>query len=182
MRKTMLSAAALTILGAVLCSGVATTTAFAQAADAQAGEAKQVTLTQAQIDQLIAAQSDIGGAEGAVPQDNSDGAGNAKFAAAVKKHGFASVADFSNASYSVGLVMAGIDPDTQQYLGPAAVIGKQIKQVRADKTMSPKDKKAALDELNGALAESQAEKPLPANIDLVKTNYDKISKAMQQGK
>ena len=46
--------------------------------------------------------------------------------------------------------MSGIDPATKKYVGGEAVIKAQIAQVQADKKMSAKDKKEALDDLNQA--------------------------------
>ena len=54
----------------------------------------------------------------------------------------------------------------------------QIPQLQADKKMSPKDKKEALDDLNESL-----KSPAPAiqnkgNIDLVLKNYDQLAASM----
>ena len=74
--------------------------------------------------------------------------------------------------------MQGIDPATKKYVGNEAVLKAQIAQLQADKKMSPKDKKEALDDLNESL-----KSPAPAiqnkgNIDLVLKNYDQLAASM----
>lgn len=151
--------------------------AFAQA-DPQSDEApKQVALTQERIDGLIAAQKEIQPLEERMTGDRPDPAMDAKVTAIVKKNGFA---EYSAVGYSVGAVLAGVDPETKKYVGPAAIIKKQIAQVKADTKMPPKEKKEALEELNGALTASGSEKPLPGNVDLVGKNFEQLSGRMPQ--
>lgn len=177
MRQTIRRAlVASTILGGALgCVAQATTPAFAQATGADEAAPKQVALTQAQIDNLIAAQKDVHAATG-----NADKPDETKLAAAVKAHGFDSLAQYSDVSFSVGLVMAGMDPATKAYVGSVAVIQQQIKEVQADTSMPPKDKKEAIAELNAALQQGESEKASPANIALIKANFDKIVATLQQ--
>ena len=91
-----------------------------------------------------------------------------------KKNGFASYDEYNNVMDNIGLVFAGIDPATKKYVGPEAVIKSQIAEVQADKKMSPKDKKAALDDLNMALKDPGPAVQNKGNIDLVVKNYDKL--------
>ena len=145
-------------------------------------EPKQVPLTQQQVDGVVNAQKEIHALEAKVAEkdaDKPDPKLDAAIAAAVKKNGFASVDAFANASFSVGVVLAGMDPESKQYVGPAAVTKKQIADVQADKTMSPKDKKEALDELNAAAKQPSTDKPLDGNIALVAKNYDALNTALQ---
>jgi hypothetical protein len=58
------------------------------------------------------------------------------------------------------------------------VIKAQIAEIQADKKMSPKDKKAALDDLNMALKDPGPDVQNKGNIDLVAKNYDKLSPIM----
>jgi len=75
--------------------------------------------------------------------------------------------------------LAGFDPETKSFIGPEAVIKKQIAEVTGDKQMSAKEKKEALDGLNASLKEVVAVK-FPDNIKLVGKYYDKLSEALQQ--
>lgn len=171
------AAAAAVILGTVSGSGTFSKRWTMIAARAEDAAPKQVALTQAQIDNLIAAQKDVRAAAG----DKQDSGSDPKVIAAIKKHGFDSLAQYSDVGYSIGLVMSGYDPDAKSYVGTAAVVKKQIEQVQADKSMKPQEKKEALEELNSALKQGDSEKPLPANIELVKANFDKLAETMQQG-
>jgi hypothetical protein len=95
-----------------------------------------------------------------------------------RKNGFASYDEYTNVVGNISIVLAGFDPATKQYVGSDAVIKAQIAQVKADKEMSPSDKKEALAELNDAL-----KAPIPpienkGNIDLVAKYYDKLADAL----
>jgi hypothetical protein len=76
------------------------------------------------------------------------------------------------------MVMAGIDPQTKAFLEPQAAIKKEIDAVAADKTISEKEKKQMLEELNEALKTAQ---PIQhaSNIDLIKKYFDKIEAVLQ---
>ena len=139
---------------------------------------KQVKLSQKTIDQLIATQKQIRDAESKQKVIDPKSA-EAKVETVAKANGFASMSDFADASYSVGLVLAGTDPDSGAYVGPQAALKKQIDEVKADKKMPPNEKKEALDELNDAMKSATTEKPLPGNIDLVKANAEKLNEGAQ---
>ena len=116
--------------------------------------------------------------DNAVPADAAPKT-DAAVAAAVKKNGFASVEDFANTSFSIGMVLAGVDPQTKQYVGVDAVTKKQMSEIQADTTMSAKDKKDALDELGAASKQTPTVKPIEGNITLVTKNYDALNTALQ---
>lgn len=150
-------------------------------ADPQPEEApKQVALTQRQIDGLAAAQKEIQPLEDKMTGDKPDPAMESKVTAIIKKNGFSDLSEYSAVGYSVGVVLAGVDPDTKKYVGPATIVKKQSAEVKADAKMPPKEKKEALAELNGALTSSGSGKPLPGNVDLVIKNFDNLSAGMQQ--
>ena len=139
---------------------------------------KQVKLTQATVDHLIAAQKQIRAAEGSAPQEPNAAPNpkiEAKIAGIVKSSGFASMGDYSDVSYSVGMVISGMDPESGNYIGAQAALKKQLDEVNADKKMPPKEKKEALDELNEAMKSAGTDKPLPGNVDIVKANLAKLS-------
>jgi hypothetical protein len=145
----------------------------AQAAPNQA-QPKQVQLTQKDIDGVIAAQPEADAILS--KEENGPTASDIpKLDAVAKKHGFDSYEQMSGVDYSIGLVMDGIDA-AGAYVGPKAVLNEQIKQLDADKTVSAKDKKEELADLQQQLQDSdQAEQPLPANIDAVKQNLAKLN-------
>ena len=179
--STCLALAASTLLS--IAAPVAPS-AFAQVSPPPSAvpEMKQVTLTQAQLDGVIKTQPTIQAVEAKLPQggdDKPDPKLEAQLDAAVKKNGFKDLGEYSDVSSTVGIVLAGIDPETKTYVGPDAVIKKQIAQVQADTTMPPKEKKEALDELKAATGAAAGAKPSAANIDLVTKNFDKLNDSMK---
>ena len=75
--------------------------------------------------------------------------------------------------------MAGIDPETKTYVGPEAVIDKQIAEVQADKQISAKDKKDTVDQLKASKT-TIAKLQYPGNIDIVVKTFDRLNAAMPQ--
>ena len=97
--------------------------------------------------------------------------------AVAKKYKFANYAEFDDVTENISLVMSGIDPDTKKYVGPDAVIEKEIASIDSE-NLAPNDKKGQLDELQSELKSPPEPVKFPANIDLVVKNYDKINAAM----
>ncbi len=181
--RAVVATAALLVLSAPVGLGIA----HAQdkggaAAQAEPPQPKQVALTQKSLDGLIAAQKEIRDLEAKMPKDAKapDPKMDSQIDAAVKKNGFASAADFADASYSVGVVLAGMDPDSGKYIGAEAATKKQVEEVKADKQMPPKEKKEALEELNEVLKAGAADKPSQGNIDLVTANVGKLNDGLKQ--
>jgi hypothetical protein len=172
-------------------AAVSADSAFAQAKGGQMAPAqgaapmgqppavKQMALTDKQVEGVLAAAKDMDALSEKMPDNGKpDAKLAAQFEATAKKYGFASYDEYNNVVDNIGLVMSGIDPATKKYVGGAAVIKAQIAQVQADKKMSAKDKKEALDDLNQA-----AKAPEPAienkgNIDIVVKYFDKLSAIM----
>jgi hypothetical protein len=157
--------------------------ALAQAQPPGGEEIKQVALTDKQLDSYLSAKKEIEAVLAKMPEDSQGQAPDPKVTAQLegiaKKHGLASYDEYLAVEDNVGLIMQGMDPQTKKYVGPEAMIKQQIAEVKADKSMSQKDKKEALDQLNAAL-KSPTKVQFPANIDLVTKNFDKIIAAMPQ--
>jgi hypothetical protein len=151
----------------------------AQAAPQQPPPVKQMALTDKQIQGVLAASKDMDAITAKMPANGQpDAKMMAQINAVAKKNGFASADEYNDVTDNIGLVMQGIDPATKKYVGNEAVLKAQIAQLQADKKMSPKDKKEALDDLNESL-----KSPAPAiqnkgNIDLVLKNYDQLAASM----
>ena len=151
----------------------------AQAAPQQPPPVKQMALTVKQIQGVLAASKDMDAITAKMPANGQpDAKMMAQINAVAKKNGFASADEYNDVTDNIGLVMQGIDPATKKYVGNEAVLKAQIAQLQADKKMSPKDKKEALDDLNESL-----KSPAPAiqnkgNIDLVLKNYDQLAASM----
>ena len=171
---------------AVLSSNPALAQAKGQMAPTQAAPpmgqppaVKQVALTEKQIGGVIAAAKDMDAVAAKVPDNGKpDPKIIAQFESTAKKYGFASYDEYNTVIDNIGMVMSGIDPATKKYVGSAAVIKAQIAQVQADKKMSAKDKKEALDELNQALKAPEPTIENKGNIDLVVKNFDKLAAIM----
>jgi hypothetical protein len=140
---------------------------------------KQMALTDKQIDAVLAAQKDMNAITDKLPQDaKPDPKVIAKLGDIAKKNGFASYDEYNAVLDNISLVLGGIDPATQKYVGSEAVIKTQIAEVQTDKKMSAKDKKQALDDLNKALKAPEPAVENKGNIDLVVKNYDKLNAAL----
>jgi hypothetical protein len=172
---------------AVLPAGSASAQGMQKAAPAPAAPAqppalKQIALTDKQIDGVITGAKEIDTLEDKMPQNGKpDPKLTAQIEAASKKYGFASFDDYNNVVDNIGVIMGGIDPVTKKYVGSSAVIKAQIAQVQADKKMSAKDKKEALEDLNQAAKAPEPTIENKGNIDLVVKNFDKLVPVMGDG-
>lgn len=186
---TALGVACLMSVASLASSGPVLAQAKQQAAPAQAAPTqaapeqmptlKQIALTDKQLDGVLAAQKDMDAITEKLPENTApDAKVIAQLDAVAKKHGFASYDDYNNIVDNISLVLGGFDPTTKKYVGNEAVLKSQIAQVEADKKMSAKDKKEALDELNQALKTPAPAVENKANIDLVGKYYDKLVAAL----
>lgn len=141
---------------------------------------KQMALTEKQIEGVLAASKDIDAITDKIPANaKPDPKVDAQLDAVAKKNGFASYAEYNDVTDNISMVMSGFDPATKQYVGAEAVLKAQIAAVQADKKMSPKDKKAALDEMNAALKTPAPVIENKGNIELVAKYYDKLADALR---
>lgn len=156
----------------------------AQQAAAPATEAaKQIPLTEKQIDQFIAAQKDISAITDELPEnaaDKPDPQMMAQLDGVAKKYNFASFEEYNEVAGNIGLVMGGIDPQTKKYVGAETVLKNEIDGVMTDQNISPEDKKEQLEQLDEEMKSVEPVK-IPANIELVTKNLDKLSAAIPQG-
>src|SRR6266436_6571724 len=155
---------------------------FSGAATAQLGarpEARQIQLTERQVQSVIAAQKDVSAVVDKIqapPPNELPPAVLAELDAVAKKHGFRDFNDYDEMPV-ITMVMTGIDPKTKAFTEPAAAIKQEIADVTANKTIPAAEKKQMLEELNEALKAAQPIQ-FPGNIDLVKKYYDKIDAAL----
>ena len=166
----------------VACLAAAIATASAGEALAQAKEpppqqptVKQMALTDKQIEGVLAAEKDMEEITAKLPDNPTPDKITAQLDGVARKNGFASYDEYTNVVDNISIVLAGFDPATKQYVGTDAVIKAQIAQVKADKEMSPSDKKEALAELNEALKAPVPPIENKGNIDLVAKYYDKLA-------
>ena len=175
---------------AVALASTSITPVFAQAnkaapsaPSAAAPAMKEITLTEKQIQGVLAAHKDVDTIAAKLP-DDQDTKPDPKILAqlddAAKKHGFASYDEYSDVVEAIGMVLAGMDPKTKTYVGPAAALKDQIAAVEADTKMKAEDKKQALADMNDALKNPGPAVTNKTNIDLVTKNYDALSTALEE--
>jgi hypothetical protein len=151
----------------------------AQAAPpAQRPALKQIALTEKQIEGVLAAQKEMDAITAKLPDNATpDPKITAQLDGVARNNGFANYDEYNNIVDNIGIVLAGFDPATKQYVGTDVVIKAQIAQVEAEKKMSPNEKKEALAELNDALRSPAPPIENKGNIDLVAKYYDKLADA-----
>jgi hypothetical protein len=143
---------------------------------------KQIPLTEKQIQGALAAGKEMNAIMSKLPEDaQPDAKTQAQLDAIAKKNGFAGYNDYNNVTDNIGLVISGFDPTSKKYVGNEAVVKAQIAEVQADKTMSDKDKKDAVADLNEALKNPPPAVQNKGNIDLVGKYYDQLAAAMGGG-
>ncbi len=172
---------------AVSFAAVPATGAFAQskpaAQDAPQDEPplQQITLTDKQIQGVLNSQKEMDTASqklSQIPDVEPDPKVLAQLDGIAKKYGFADYDDYNVVIENIELVMSGIDPQSEKYVGTEAVIKQQIAAVQADKKMSAKDKKDALADLNDELKDPAPAVENKGNIDLIIKYYDKLAATM----
>jgi len=141
---------------------------------------KQMALTEAQIQSVLAAAKEMDPVEEKLDDEKPDPKLIAQLDGIAKKNGFASYADYNVVVDNINLVLGGFDTTTKKYVGPEAVIRAQIAEVNADKKMSAKDKKEALADLNDALKSPGPALENKGNIDVVTKYYDKLVEALSE--
>jgi hypothetical protein len=165
-------------LTAALTLGALSQNVVAQEATSPDESLKQIALTDAQIESFIAAQKEMVPIIANAPEgDKPDPKVMEQLEAVAKKYKFANYAEYDDVDENIGLVMSGIDPDTKKYVGPDAVIKKDIALIDSE-NLAANDKKRQLDEEQSKLKSLPEPVEFPANIDLVVKNYDKINAVM----
>src|SRR6476619_7199253 len=163
-------------LTAALSFGALSQNAAAEEATPPDESVEQIALTDAQIESFIAAEKEMAPIIAkAPPGDQPDPKIMEQLEAVAKKYKFANYAEFDDVDENIGLIMSGIDPDTN--VGPDAVIKIDIAFIDSEK-LEANDKKRQLEELQSKLKSLPEPVKFPANIDLVVKNYDKIDAAM----
>jgi len=149
------------------------------AAPLQLPALKQLTLTDKQIEAVIATQKEMNPITDKLPENTpADPKVIAQLEAIAKKHGFANYEEYNVVIDNISLVLGAIDPVSKKYVGSEAVIKGQIAQVEADKKMSAEDRQQALNDLNLALKMPAPVIENKGNIDLVIKYYDKLDAVM----
>jgi hypothetical protein len=145
---------------------------YAGLASAQA-PARQIKLTEKQVEGFIAAHKDMSEAFEKLPDDTPDAEADAKLAPVARKFGFKDNKEYQEVVTNIAMVMFGIDPDTKVFTDPPTLTKKLLENAKTDKKLSDADRKVVVEDLTNQLKMVQ---PImhPGNIELVKKYYDKI--------
>jgi hypothetical protein len=144
-----------------------------------AQEVKQIKLTEKHIQGFMAASKDMAKLyEGADP-DKPDPKMEAQAAAVAKRNGFASLAEYDDASMNISMIMSGIDPQSRKFTEPPEQIKREIAALKADKSVPEMEKREGLAQLEAALKNA---KPIQfkENVALVLKYFDKLAPLMQE--
>jgi hypothetical protein len=116
--------------------------------------------------------------EGANP-DKPDPKVEAQAGVVAKKNGFASLAEYDDASMNISMIMSGIDPQTKKFTEPPEQIKKEMAALKADRSVPEAEKREGLVQLEAALKNA---KPIQfkENIALVLKYFDKLAPLMQE--
>jgi len=147
---------------------------------AVAQDVKQIKLSDKQVEGFIASQKDLAAIAGKLQAagDQPDPKLQGELEEIAKKHGFASFAELDDVAANISIVMAGLDPQTGNFIDPREALQKELEDVKGDASIPDGDKKQLVTELEDAIKTTP---PLEhkENIDIVKKHRDAIEKAMQ---
>ena len=144
-----------------------------------AQEVKQIKLTEKHIQGFMAAYDHIAELYDGANPDKPDPKLEAQAGAIAKKSGFASLAEYEDASMNIAMIMYGIDPQTKKFTEPSEQIKKEIAALKSDQSVPEAEKREGLAQLEAALKDA---KPVQfkQNIALVLKYFDKLAPIMQE--
>ena len=168
-------------IGAIAALAVAMGVALAPAhAQESATDFKQVKLSDKSVQGFIAAQKDLAAmaAKLQAAGDKPDAQLQAELEGVATRNGFANFADLDDTAANISMVMAGLDPQSGEYVDPIEAIKKEMDEIKKDDKIPEKDKKQMLEEMDQALKTTP---PLQfkENVAVVKKFQKEIEKALQ---
>jgi hypothetical protein len=144
-----------------------------------AQEVNQIKLTEKHIQGFMAAFKDMAKLYDDADPDKPDPKVEAQAGAIAKKSGFASLAEYEDASMNIAMIMYGIDPQTKKFTEPSEQIKNEIATLKGDQSVPEAEKRDGLMQLEAALKDA---KPVQfkQNIGLVLKYFDKLAPIMQE--
>jgi hypothetical protein len=146
---------------------------------ATAQEVKQIKLTEKHIQGFMAASKDMARLYDGADPDKPDPKVEAQAGVVAKKNGFASLAEYEDASMNIAMIMYGIDPQTKKFTEPPEQIKKEIAALKGDKSVPEAEKREGLAQLEAALKDAKHVQ-FKENIALVLKYFDKLAPLMQE--
>ncbi|MDX2260048.1 MAG: hypothetical protein NW205_14180 [Hyphomicrobiaceae bacterium] len=145
-----------------------------------AQDLRQMQLTEAQIKGFIASQKELAGFADKLQAagDKLDDKLQGELDAIAKKHGFKDFAELDDVAANISIVMAGIDPQSGDYVDPVKSLQEELDDVKKDETIAADEKKQLVAELEEAIKSTP---PLEHkdNIALVVKHREAIEKALE---
>lgn len=170
----------LSVCKLVVVAAVLVVAAAMLGAPVSAQDVKQVPLSDKQVEGFIAAQKDLTAIAGKIQAagDKPDAALQAELDGIAKKHGFTTFGELDDVAANISIVMAGLDPQTGNFVDPLEALKKELEDVKADASIPEADKKQLTDELSEAIKSTP---PLQhkGNVEVVKKYRADIEKALQ---
>jgi hypothetical protein len=140
---------------------------------------QQVPLTDAAIQKVLAAKSDMDAIDAKYANEKPEVAEKkamAEMDSVLKKHGFAGgLTEFDNIAYSIGVVLGSLD-ERDNLLSKEQIVARTRKEIEAA-NLPADEKKRALAEIEQSSGEIVA--PLPGNVEIVKRQAKKLREIMQ---
>ena len=140
---------------------------------------KQIKLTEKHIQGFMAASKDMARLYDGADPDKPDPKMEAQAGVVAKKNGFASLAEYEDASMNIAMIMYGIDPQTKKFTEPPEQIKKEIAALKGDKSVPEAEKREGLTQLEAALKDAKHVQ-FKENIALVLKYFDKLAPLMQE--
>ena len=141
---------------------------------------KQVQLAEKSVQGFIAAQKDLAAMASKLQAagEKPDPKLQAELEGVATKNGFANFAELDDVAANISMVMAGLDPQSGEYVDPIEAIKKEMDEIKKDDKIPEKDKKQMLEEMEQALKTTP---PLQfkENVVIVKKFQKEIEKALQ---
>ena len=145
--------------------------------NAENADSGQIALSEKQVQNLLAAQKAISSIVEKIPEDQADDANpqiQATLDKTAKRYGFQDYGEYDDVANNVTFILEGFDPEKKTFVGHDVIVKKQIDAIRADDKLSPKEKRAQIEDLKETLRSIEPVK-YPDNITVVAKYYDKLS-------
>ncbi|MEO1206102.1 MAG: hypothetical protein AAFV45_07195 [Pseudomonadota bacterium] len=141
---------------------------------------KQVPLTEQSIQNVIAAQADLEVFAKTLqsPGEELTTEQEAEVNEIAVKHGFATFNDLEDATTTISMVLASIDPETGEFSEPRKVLEEELEAIKADKDLVDEDRAIMIAEIEATIA-TDPKVDHPENIALVQKFKDQLIKVLQ---
>jgi hypothetical protein len=169
-----------TLAAMAVAAVVASAASMPSFAQTTSTDFKQVQLAEKSVQGFIAAQKDLAAMASKLQAagDKPDAKLQAELEGVATKNGFANFAELDDVAANISMVMAGLDPQSGDYVDPIEAIKKEMDEIKKDDKIPEKDKKQMLEEMDQALKTTP---PLQYkdNVAIVKKFQKEIEKALQ---